>query len=447
VTILEKHPSYVGGNSRTVAYKCYRFDIGGHRFFSKNPSIMAWWQDVLPNDFLKVRRLSRIFYKGKFFNYPLKIGNALMGLGLWTSFKCALSVLEARFFPIDPAISFQDWVSNRFGKVLFSIFFKTYTEKVWGIPCDKISADWAAQRIKNVSIQGALLQALTPKFLAPKNKITSLIEEFQYPKFGPGMMWEKARDIVRDRGGGVFMGHEVVKIRHANGRATSVTTRDACGEEKTWEGDDFIVSMPLRETMCAFDPPLPENIRKAAEKLSYRAFLTVVLMIEKSAMFPDQWIYVHSPEVRLGRIQNFNNWSRFMVPAEGVTCLGLEYFCEEDDAFWKTPDADLSKLGIEELRRIGLLKDEKILDSCVTRMPKAYPVYTQDYTETVGILREALGGFKNLQVVGRNGMHKYNNQDHSMLTAQLAAKNIEGGAWNLWAVNAEASYHEEESEG
>jgi len=442
VTLLEKDPTYVGGISRTVAYKGYRFDIGGHRFFSKNQDIMAWWQDLLPNDFLKVRRLSRIFYKGTFFNYPLKVGNALSGLGLWTSALCVLSSVTARFFPIHPEATFQDWVSNRFGKVLFSIFFKTYTEKVWGIPCDKISADWAAQRIKNLSIRTAIINALTPSWLRFSKDVTTLIEEFQYPRLGPGMMWEKARDLILAQGGRVMMGEKVVKIGHANGRATHVVTRDAKGEEKTWEGDDFILSLPLQETVHAFDPPLSQDVLHAGDSLRYRAFLTVTLMIEKTGMFPDQWIYVHSPEVRLGRIQNFNNWSRFLVPTEGVTCLGLEYFCEEDDAFWQTPDQDLTTLGIAELKKIGLLGNEKVLDSCVVRMPKAYPVYTQDYASAVDTIRKALDGFSNLQVVGRNGMHKYNNQDHSMLTAQLAAKNIQGEKWNLWDVNAEASYHE-----
>jgi len=444
VVVLEKDARYVGGIARTVEYNGYRFDIGGHRFFSKSDEITARWKQRLGPEFISVKRGSRIFYNGKFFDYPLRAANALFGLGIFTSIACVLSYVKAQVFPTKPEKSFADWVSNRFGKKLFSIFFRTYTEKVWGMPCEQISADWAAQRIKGLSLLNAIWHALVPQRKKSGGEVVkTLIDTFEYPKFGPGQMWDKHRDDVIAAGSRVVMGEEAVAIRTSGDRVVSVTTRGASGAETTWEGDDFIVSMPLQETVLAFTPPLPDPAIAAAKRLQYRDFLTVALMVRKTDLFPDNWIYVHDPSVKLGRIQNFNNWSPHLVPDPGTTCLGLEYFCFQGDGLWSMRDEDLIALGKRELAQLGLVREEDVFDGAVVRMEKAYPVYGPGYQDDVAIIREALSGFANIQPVGRNGMHKYNNQDHSMMTAVLAAKNLGGAAFDLWKVNTDAEYHEE----
>jgi len=449
VDVMEKDPEYVGGIARTVHYKGYRFDIGGHRFFSKSQEITDWWKRRLPDDFIRVRRLSRIFYNGKFFDYPLKAMNAFWNLGPLNSFLCALSYAKVRVFPIRPERSFQDWVTNRFGKRLFSIFFKTYTEKVWGMPCDQISADWAAQRIKGLSLLSAVWHALVPQKGRGKDGkvVKTLIDEFEYPRLGPGMMWEKTREDIRQAGSDVHHGLEVMRIEREGHRAIAMVTRDLQGSEKRWDADAFMVSMPLQETVAKMEPPLPEAVQEAAGRLKYRDFLTVALMVRRSGLFPDNWIYVHDPGVKLGRIQNFNNWSVQMIPEEGVTCLGLEYFCFEGDGLWTMADEDLIALGKKEIDQLGLVNADEIFDGAVVRMPKAYPVYDDDYQGAVEVIRKALSGFENLEVAGRNGMHKYNNQDHSMMTALLAARNLMGADYNVWNVNTDAEYHEEGDSG
>ncbi len=444
VVVLEKDTRYVGGIARTVEYKGYRFDIGGHRFFSKSDEVTERWKQRLGSEFISVRRGSRIFYNGKFFDYPLKAANALFGLGVFTSIACVLSYAKAQVFPIKPEKSFADWVTNRFGKMLFSIFFRTYTEKVWGMPCEQISADWAAQRIKGLSLLNAIWHALVPQRKKSGGPVVkTLIDTFEYPKFGPGQMWDKHRDDVIAAGSRVVMGEDVTAINTNGERVVSVTTRSAAGVVSEWEGEDFIVSMPLQETVLSFNPPLPPEAIAAAKRLQYRDFLTVALMVRKSDLFPDNWIYVHDPSVKLGRIQNFNNWSPHLVPEPGTTCLGLEYFCFEGDGLWSMRDEDLIELGKRELAQLGLVRPEDVFDGAVVRMEKAYPVYGPGYVDDVNIIRAALARFPNVQPVGRNGMHKYNNQDHSMMTAILAAKNLLGGAFDLWNVNTDAEYHEE----
>jgi protoporphyrinogen oxidase len=444
VVVLEKDPEYVGGIARTVTYKGYRFDIGGHRFFSKSSEITEWWKKRLSSEFISVKRLSRIFYQGKFFDYPLKPANAFFGLGVWKSFACGFSYLKSRLFPIRSEKSFADWVTNRFGSKLFNIFFKTYTEKVWGMPCTEISADWAAQRIKGLSLFKAVWNALCPQRGKGSKTIKTLIDTFEYPRLGPGMMWEKTRDDIINAGGTVKMGEEVVAINRAGNQIVSVTTRNAKGEETEWTGQQFIVSMPLRDCVKSFYPRVSKETLSAADRLKYRDFLTVALMVNRKNLFPDNWIYVHDPSVRLGRIQNFNNWSAEMVPNENTTCLGLEYFCFEGDDLWSMADADLIELGKKELVKLGLAQSGDFLDGCVVRMEKAYPVYGPGYQDDVAIIRSELSQFENLQPVGRNGMHKYNNQDHSMMTALIASRNIAGSAQlNPWKVNTDAEYHEE----
>jgi len=446
VLVLEKDPEYVGGIARTVNYKGYRFDIGGHRFFSKSPEITKWWHQRLGNEFITVKRLSRIFYRGKFFNYPLKAMNALFGLGLFTSALCVLSYGKARLFPVRPERSFEDWVKNRFGERLFNIFFKTYTEKVWGTPCDQISADWAAQRIKGLSLWKAVWHALIPQKRGQAGLVKTLVDSFEYPRLGPGMMWEKTRDDLRRGGGEVRMDEAVVAIRREGNTVVSVTTRNTGGGETVHPGSHFISSMPLRDCVLAFDPPLPDLAVAAARRLAYRDFLTVALILRRTELFPDNWIYVHDPSVKLGRIQNFNNWSADLVPDKETTCLGLEYFCFEGDSLWNMPDAGLIELGKRELVKLGLANEGDFRDGCVVRMEKAYPVYGPGYLEDVEIIRRELSRITNLQPVGRNGMHKYNNQDHSMMTALLASRNISGGQFDLWKVNTDAEYLEESAE-
>jgi protoporphyrinogen oxidase len=445
ITLLERDAEYVGGIARTVHYRGYRFDIGGHRFFSKSREITEWWRKRLPDDFISVNRMSRIYYRGKFFDYPLKAANALFGLGVFTSAACVLSYLKAQLLPIEPEKSFADWVTNRFGSKLFRIFFKTYTEKVWGMPCSEISADWAAQRIKGLSLFKAVLNAVFPRRGNSETVVKTLIDEFRYPRLGPGMMWEKTRDDLLRQGANLRMGEEVVRIQHHSGRVVSITTKGREGLQ-IYSADAFISSMPLRDCVLAFDPPLPSPACEAALRLQYRDFLTVSLIVKRTGLFPDNWIYVHDPSVKLGRIQNFNNWSPEMVPNSTTTCLGLEYFCFAGDGLWNAPDSELVELGKSELAELGLIDPADVLDGCVVRMEKAYPVYYPSYQEDVNVIRQALAQFENFQVIGRNGMHKYNNQDHSMMTALLAARNLTGSQFDLWKVNTDAEYHEEAAE-
>lgn len=443
VVIVEADEEYVGGISRTVRYKGFRFDIGGHRFFSKNASISEWWRERLPDDFLSVRRQSRIFYRGKFFDYPLRAGDALLKLGFVTSCLCMVSYLWRRAFPICREATFEDWVVNRFGRRLFDIFFRTYTEKVWGMPCSEINADWASQRIKGLSLKEALLGNLLRK--KSKGVIKTLIDEFQYPRLGPGMMWEKTRDDLAEAGIPVHMGRKVIGLHRTGDSLKLIRTTDGAGKEEDWSADEFILSMPLRDTVLAITPSLGADIDSAARGLRYRDFLTVALMVRAEELFSDNWIYIHDETVSVGRVQNFNNWSAELVPDGGVTCLGLEYFCSQGDQLWEMSDQELIELAKFEIGKIGLARPEDIFDGAVVRMDKAYPVYDGAYQEHVETIRGGLCKLKNLQVAGRNGMHKYNNQDHSMLTGMIAAKRILGDERDPWRVNTDAEYHEGKS--
>jgi len=437
-TVVEKD-SLVGGIARTVEYKGYLFDMGGHRFFTKVSLVEKMWHEVLEQDFLTRSRLSRIYYRSKFFSYPLEPMNALLGLGMWESLRCGFSYLAARLHPRRPEDDFETWVSNRFGRRLFETFFQTYTEKVWGIPCREIRAEWAAQRIRGLSLTSLVLNALRPRGKVDKQKaIKTLIHEFQYPRRGPGMMWNRTRELVEARGSRVLMNAPVERIRWAPGRVTAV---EAAGQ--THAGEHFLSSMPIRDLINCLDPEPPQYLRRAAADFNYRDFLTVALMVRGRELFPDNWIYVHDPAVQVGRIQNYNNWSPEMVPDPETTCLGLEYFCNEGDALWRMPDAELIELGRREIGRLGLIDPGKVFDGAVVRVPKAYPVYDGTYQRGLEAVREFLSGISNLQLMGRNGMHRYNNQDHSMLTAMLAARNILGARYDLWQVNVDSDYLEE----
>jgi len=441
-TILEKD-TIVGGISRTVDYKGYHFDIGGHRFFTKVKAVNDMWHEVLRDDMLKCRRLSRIYYAKKFFYYPLRPFNLLAGLGIWNSFLICISYAHAHFFPNKPEKTFEQWISNRFGKRLYNIFFKSYTEKVWGMPCSQISSDWAIQRIKGLSFIAAVRDAFTIK-RADKNstEIKTLIDAFEYPKKGPGMMWGKVADIIQQEGSNVCLGAETEKIFWTEKGIQSVGF-NINGQQKEMSGIHFISSMPIRELIECFEPAVPDDVFHAARSLKYRDFLTVALIIKRRNLFQDNWIYIHDPHARVGRIQNFKNWSPHMVPDMNKTCLGLEYFCFEGDELWSMPDHELIALGKRELEVLGLVRASEIEDGRVVRMPKAYPVYDSKYLESLQKIKRFISQFDNLQVVGRNGMHKYNNQDHSMLTAILAVKNILGKNYDLWTVNTDQEYLED----
>ncbi|MCC6590942.1 MAG: NAD(P)/FAD-dependent oxidoreductase [Bryobacterales bacterium] len=447
VTVLEADPQYVGGISRTASYKGFLFDIGGHRFFSKAKQVEDLWREILPDDFLDRPRMSRIFYGGKFYSYPLRAMEAFLNLGPFQSTACVLSYLKARAFPRPDVKSFQDWVTNQFGERLFNIFFKTYTEKVWGMSCKEISADWAAQRIKGLSLGAAIKNALFPE--KPKDKsqvVKTLISSFRYPRKGPGMMWEQCAKLIRQMGGQIHMGRRVTGCRWDAATSTwTVTTRNTEGQIEEFQGEHAISSAPIRELIPSLDPKPAQKAVDAAASLRYRDFITVVLIVKDKDAFPDNWIYIHDPSVKVGRIQNFKSWSPEMVPDPAYSCYGLEYFCFEGDGVWTSPDKDLIALGASELEKIGLGRKADVVDGCVVRQIKAYPVYDDAYSRHVDTVREELNTrYPNLHLVGRNGMHKYNNQDHAMMTAMLTAENILAGkpVFDIWQVNQDAEYHE-----
>ena len=440
VRVYEKD-CQVGGLARTAEYNGFKFDIGGHRFFTKVGAVNSLWRQMLGSDFLKRPRLSRIYYAGKFFDYPLKPANALFGLGFWNAMLAGFSYVWSHVRPIRPEVSVEDWVSNRFGRRLYRIFFKTYTEKVWGIPCSSISAQWAAQRIKGLSLWTAITNALFGRFKRGA-QIKTLIDEFEYPRHGPGMMWERFQTEVVRHGGRVELGAGVAALAHEGGTITHVDI-DRGGRLERMPVGAVLSTMPLRQLVNAMSPAAPDAVRRAADDLKYRDFLTVVLIVDTPHLFPDNWIYVHDEKVKLGRIQNFKNWSPEMVPDQKLTCLGLEYFCFEGDGLWTMSDKDLVELGRRETAALGLVDPAKVVGGTVVRMPKAYPVYDQGYEQAVDTIRAYLASFSNLQVAGRNGMHKYNNQDHSMVTAMLAVENLLGAHHDVWGVNADDEYHEE----
>ena len=436
--VLEKYDK-VGGIARTENYRGYHFDMGGHRFFTKSAQVQDFWLDILGDDFLRRPRLSRIFYDNKYFHYPLKPLNALIGLGPIEGLRIFASYVRWHLFPYKEEETFEQWVTNRFGKRLFETFFKSYTEKVWGIPCSELKAEWAAQRIKDLSLK----TAITAMFLKPQQTIKTLIEEFDYPRRGPGMLWTAVQDRINAQGGQVQLNSNVVGIQREGQRITGVTVeRD--GRTHTITGSSFISSMPVTQLLKWLDPPPPPDVLRAANQLSYRDFLTVCLIIKKQDVFPDNWIYIHDPSVQVGRIQNFKNWSADMVPDHATTSLGLEYFCNEGDDVWTMSDDELIALGKREIAKIGLAEMADVVDGAVFRVEKTYPVYDSDYVESLETIKAYLATLENLQTIGRNGLHRYNNQDHAMLTGMLAVRNLLYGEQNnLWQVNAEQEYHEE----
>ncbi len=448
VTVLELDPVYVGGISRTARYKGFHFDIGGHRFFSKSKAVDDFWNEILPHDMLDRPRSSRIFYGGKFFAYPLKPFEALLKLGIVKSILCVFSWLRARLFPVVNPRNFQDWVTNQFGRRLFNTFFKSYTEKVWGMSCREISADWAAQRIKGLSLGSAIRNAVLPQRQSrDKSKvIKTLINSFRYPRKGPGMMWEVCAEKMRALGGELQMGARVTGCEYDElTESWTVQFVDRDGVEQILDAEHVISSAPMRELVQGLLPPVAPRVREAAESLKYRDFLTVMLIVKANDAFTDNWIYIHDPSVKVGRIQNFRSWSPEMVPEPDKACYGLEYFCFEHDGLWDSSDEELIALAKRELAQIGLAQTGDVVDGCVVRQKKAYPVYDDDYAMHVATIRTELDQrYPNLHLVGRNGMHKYNNQDHAMMTAMLCVENIlaEEKLYDLWQVNGDAEYHE-----
>jgi protoporphyrinogen oxidase len=445
-TVLEADPVYVGGISRTATYKNFAFDIGGHRFFSKSEEVEALWSEILGPDFLDRPRKSRIYYRGKLFDYPLRAWDALTKLGVFEATRCVASYGMARLFKNAHPANFQEWVTDKFGSRLFEIFFRTYTEKVWGIPCAEISADWAAQRIKGLSLSKAIYHALLPQRKSTKPRgeiIKTLVDSFRYPRRGPGMLWEAAAAKIAAGGGHIHMGCAVNAIEHVAG-GYRVTATSADGTDVTIACDHVICTMPMQQLAASLSPALPARVAAAAAGLRYRDFLVVALILKDRQLFDDNWIYIHDPGVKVGRIQNFKSWSPEMVPTEGLNCYGLEYFCFEGDGLWSAADATLIAQASAELVQLGLADAADIVDGTVVRQAKAYPVYDGDYQERVNIMRAELAAhYPNLHLVGRNGMHKYNNQDHAMMTAMLTVRNIlEHTNFDVWRVNEDAQYHE-----
>jgi protoporphyrinogen oxidase len=444
-TILEAD-DIVGGISRTVMRDGWRFDIGGHRFFTKVKPVEDFWFEILgPDEFLHRPRMSRIYYRGKLYDYPIKPGNALKNLGPVEAVLCGFSYLYARVRPPKDQSTLEGYIVANYGRRLYNHFFKTYNEKVWGVSASEIAADWGAQRIKGMSLWAAVWEPIRAKLFGGRDKgkqVTSLIEVFNYPKYGPGQMWERCTELVTEQGSTVEFDARVTKIEHSGGRATSVITTTN-GVATSHACTDVISSMPISQLLAAMDPPVPDDVIKAAQSLRYRDFMTVALVVPEKFGFPDTWIYIHDPDVEVGRIQNFSSWSPYLVK-DGRTCLGLEFFVQEGDEMWTKSDEDLVEQGKRELAHLNLVDPTKVEDGYVVRMPKAYPFYDWVYKQNVQILRDWLeANTPNVHPVGRNGMHRYNNQDHSMYTAMLTVENLFGASHDVWSVNVEEEYHEE----
>jgi protoporphyrinogen oxidase len=435
--VLEKLHT-VGGLARTEQFRGNYFDMGGHRFFTQMPEIEQIWREILGDDLLLRPRLSRIYYRKRFFHYPLKPLDALRGLGLIESALIFASYLRWQLFPYREEISFEQWITNRFGKRLYNTFFKFYTEKVWGIPCDRLKAEWAAQRIKDLSLKSAI----SDMFFGSAGKIRTLINEFHYPRRGPGMMWQAFHNSLERQGCKFHLNADVVRIHRHNDGKWSVLTSSG-GLTTQLDGAAIISSMPITEFLKKLDPAPPDEVLNAASQLRYRDFLTVCLSVNKKDLFPDNWIYIHDLDVSVARIQNFKNWSPDMISDPSKTTLGLEYFCNEGDDLWNLPDKELISLGSRELEQIGFSRIADIEDGCVFRIPKAYPVYDSDYREHLDVVCEFVDGLDNFQTAGRNGLHRYNNQDQAMLSGILASHNLLFDAGhNLWKISEHQDYQE-----
>jgi len=438
VVVFEKD-SQIGGISKTINYKDFFFDLGPHRFFTKSKEVNEFWKTTLGNDFLLVNRLTRIHYKNKFFFYPLKPANALFGLGFFPSILIVGSYIWAKLFPHKKERNFEQWVSNRFGKKLYEAFFKTYTEKLWGIPCAEIEASWVAQRIKGLSLITAVKNALLPD---KSGKVKTLIDQFHFPRYGAGMMYEKIAENSRKKGAQIMLESEVIEIKSEGKKIKSVVVKNKNGEEQEYFANHFLSSIPLTHLVKRIIPSADSKILRATDNLKFRSTVMVNLIYNSKNPFPDNWIYVHSAEAKTGRIGSPKNMSKYMVPDKDKISLSLEYWCTENDEIWKMLDDKLIKLGVSDLDKLNLAKKEDFSDGFVVRVPKTYPVHDGTYAKNTEIIRDYLDKIENLQPIGRYGMFKYNNMDHSILTGLYAAENILGSSHNIWEINAEEEYHE-----
>lgn len=423
ISVLERDSS-VGGLARTTDYKGYKFDFGPHHFITSEPSIEKWWFDVMGDEFLTHKRLTRIYYKKKFFYYPLEAWNVIRGLHLIECFKCVFSYVKQRLFPIRNVRSFEDWVVNRFGRRLFSMFFESYTEKLWGIPCNKISSDWAAQRIKGFSLSKAIFYAFFGRWFK-KNVPRTLRDTFYYPPQGAGQLWDKVADsITKYEHGNIHCNENVIQIIHKNNRIESVITRDAGSVVKEYRGDHFLSTMSLKALIEALEPEVPSRVYSAAQLLIYRGLILVNLIIDRKNVLPDHWLYIHDKDVGMIRIDNMNNFSKDMVPNQNHTSLGLEYFLSVEDELWQATDEQLIERGTKELEMLGLVRSDEVIDGMILRSAEAYPVYDEHYQEHLDVVRSYLASFSNLHLMGRNGLHRYNNMDLAMLSAMEAVDEI-----------------------
>ena len=451
VTVIEQEIQ-VGGIARTLEFMGCRFDVGPHRFFSKSPEIEALWTNILGQEIRPVSRLTRILYRGEFFDYPIRASNAFLSLGPVEAARCLASYARARLKPAEDPTSFEDWASNQFGRRLFEIFFKTYTEKVWGISTGELSANWAGQRIPGLNLAELIRTAVLPPGLrghGERTTVKSLVGSFGYPRRGAGQMWETMASRLTAAGHSLRLGEEVVALRHAGGRVLSVVARDRRGGTLDVLGSEFISTMPIRELVAKLHPAVPSIIRSAAAALRYRDLITVNVVVDRAKVFPDQWIYVHDPGVKVARISNFKNFSRDMVSDSELSGLSMEYFCFETDGLWQMPDAELLDLGRRELVALGICRLDEVKAGMVHRQPKAFPVFDAYYLDHLALIREWLArALPNLWLLGRNGVHQYNNQDHSMMTGILVARNIATGSrYDPWLINSDAEYQEEERAG
>jgi protoporphyrinogen oxidase len=435
--VVAERDDGVGGIARTIERSGYRFDIGGHRFFTRVPEVQALWNELLGADMLTRQRRSRILFKGHYFDYPITAGSAFAGLGPVESARILASYLGARLHPIRPEGTFSDWVTNRFGRRLFETFFRTYTEKVWGMRCEEIGAQWAAQRISGLSLRTAVADMLRRGSGGQR----TLVTEFQYPRLGPGMLWERMRERIEAAGQRVLLRHQLVAVRHEGGTVREVTLQGP-GGPVVLPVSGLISSIPLRDLAVAMDPALPPGVLAAARGLRYRGFIAVATVLDGADPFPDTWLYLHDAAIRAGRIQNFRAWSPELLPLPDRACLGLEYFCWSGDELWRRSDAELVELAAEDLGALGFASRARLLEGHVVRMAEAYPVYDDGFVERLRVIREGLAPITNLVMAGRNGMHRYNNMDHSMLTGMLAARNLMGERHDLWRVNADEHYVE-----
>ncbi len=437
-TVVEQSDK-VGGIARTESYKEFRFDMGGHRFFTTSEPVRQFWKDLLGKDLLTRPRLSRIYYKQQFYFYPLRPLNVVRNLGLVETIHIVVSYFYWQCFPHRREDTFEQWVTNRFGQRLFETFFKRYTEKVWGISCSELKAEWAAQRIKDLSLKTAILSMLWRR----KGTIRTLIEEFAYPRLGPGMMWSAVQERVNQYGCAVHLNTPLIEMRH-EGYAIREAIVGSHDSQDRLPVSHVISSMPITEFIAKLHPTPPADVLAAARRLHYRDFLTVCLIVNREHLFPDNWIYIHEPGVKVGRIQNFKNWSPDMVPDSEKSSLGLEYFCQEGDELWSLPDSDLIALATRETAKIGLVRPEEVEDGCVFRVPKAYPVYDSTYQDALAIIERYVQQFENVHTIGRNGLHRYDNQDHAMLTGmEAAATVVRGERQSSWSSPGRGEYLEE----